>query len=143
MAMNGAAPQASGAGLRVTVHSQHGHLPESLKEAVAGKVACLSKFLSTIDTIDVEIDKDGHDTFLVRAKVATAGPVFRSRVTSAGDPLSGVDVAVERLSRRLKEFKRLRSGRPLHSRPKAAPPRMEETAPAELPEVLDEGVGDS
>ncbi|HEU5117242.1 MAG TPA: HPF/RaiA family ribosome-associated protein [Isosphaeraceae bacterium] len=141
--MNGAAPQASGAALRITVHSQHGHLPESLKEAVAVKMACLTKFLSTIDTIDVEIDKDGHDTFLVRAKVATSGPVFRSRVTSAEDPLGGVDVAVERLSRRLKEFKRLRSGRPLHSRPKAAPPMQEEMPVADLSGVLDGDAGDS
>jgi hypothetical protein len=36
------------------------------------------------------------------------------------DPMAGIDVAVERLSRRLKEFKRRRSGRPLHSRPKTA-----------------------
>jgi hypothetical protein len=49
----------------------------------------------------------------------TSGPVFRSRVV-CDDPMAGIDVAVERLSRRLKEFKRRRSGRPLHSRPKTA-----------------------
>ena len=82
----------------------------------------LGKFLSSIQTIDVEVDRDGHLTrgaYLVRVAVATTGPVFRSRVT-CDDPVAGIDIAVERLSRRLKEFKRRRSGRPLHSRPKTA-----------------------
>lgn len=92
---------------------------------MAAKMQVLGRFLSTIDTIDLEVDKDGHATYLIRAKVATSGPVFRSRVT-AEDPIVGVDIAVERLSRRLKEFKRLRSGRPLHSKPKTGPPAVDE-----------------
>jgi ribosomal subunit interface protein len=104
--------------MEIFVHSQHGHIPDSLRDLVATKMGGLGKFLSTISKIDVEIDKDGH-SYLVRAVVATPGPVFRSRVT-CDDPVAGIDVAVERLSRRLKEFKRRRSGRPLHSKPKTA-----------------------
>jgi len=116
--------------MEIRVHSQHGHIPESLHELTASKMAVLGKFLTTIDRIDVEVDRDGHPNrragYLVRVAVATAGPVFRSRVI-CDDPVAGIDVAVERLSRRLKEFKRRRSGRPLHSRPKAAPGSTAET----------------
>jgi ribosome-associated translation inhibitor RaiA len=68
--------------------------------------------------------------------VLTSGPVFRSRVT-CDDPVAGIDIAVERLSRRLKEFKRRRSGRPLHSRPKtvAGGPRV--GADEEVPGIVD------
>ena len=107
----------------ITVHSQHGHIPESLQGLTASKMEVLGKFLTTITSIDVEVDRDGqpnrHNAYLVRVTVLTPGPVFRSRVV-CDDPMSGIDVAVERLSRRLKEFKRRRSGRPLHSRPKTA-----------------------
>ncbi|HYR62605.1 MAG TPA: ribosome-associated translation inhibitor RaiA [Actinomycetota bacterium] len=108
----------------ITVHSQHGHIPESLQHLTASKMEVLGKFLTTITSIEVEVDRDGrpnrHNAFLVRVAVATPGPVFRSRVV-CDDPVAGIDVAVERLSRRLKEFKRRRSGRPLHSRPKTGP----------------------
>lgn len=109
--------------MEITVHSQHGHLPDSMKALAASKMEVLGKYLSTIQTIDLEVDRDGHDMFLVRATVATSGPVFRSRVSTV-DPMEGIDVAVERLSRRLKEFKRRRSGRPPHAHMKGpvAPP---------------------
>src|SRR3979411_881080 len=108
----------------ITVRSQHGHIPGSLQNLTASKMEGLGKFLRTITSIDVEVDRDGNrnrsNAFLVRVAVMTPGPVFRSRVT-CDDPVAGIDVAVERLSRRLKEFKRRRSGRPLHSRPKTVP----------------------
>jgi ribosomal subunit interface protein len=116
--------------MEIKVRSQHGHVPESLQELTAAKMAVLGKFLTTIDRIDVEVDRDGHPNrragYLVRVAVATAGPVFRSKVI-CDDPVAGIDVAVERLSRRLKEFKRRRSGRPLHSKPKTAPVTTAET----------------
>src|SRR3989454_12010052 len=107
----------------ITVRSQHGHIPGSLQDLTASKMEGLGRFLRTIPSIDVEVDRDGRpnrsNAFLVRVSVVTPGPVFRSRVI-CDDPMAGIDVAVQRLSRRLKEFKRRRSGRPLHSRPKMA-----------------------
>src|SRR5712691_10047414 len=107
----------------ITVRSQHGHIPGSLQDLTASKMEGLGKFLRTITSIDVEVDRDGrpnrNNAFLVRVAVVTPGPVFRSRVI-CDDPMAGIDVAVDRLSRRLKECKRRRSGRPLHSRPKTA-----------------------
>lgn len=64
--------------MEVIVHSQHGHIPDSLRDLVTAKMQALGRYLSTISRIEVEIDKDGH-SYLVRACVATAGPVFRSR----------------------------------------------------------------
>src|SRR5438309_9068166 len=109
----------------ITVRSQHGHIPGSLQDLTASKMEGLGRFLRTITSIDVEVDRDGRpnrsNAFLVRVSVMTPGPVFRSKVI-CDDPMAGIDVAVQRLSRRLKEFKRRRSGRPLHSRPKTAVP---------------------
>lgn len=124
--------------MEISVHSQHGHLPDSMKDLAASKVEVLGKYLSTIDRIDLEVDRDGHATYLIRAAVATSGPVFRSRVLAA-DPMEGIDIAVERLSRRLKEFKRRRSGRPLHSKPKAVPVVPEGSIEVGEAGILDSG----
>lgn len=124
--------------MEITVHSQHGHLPESLQALAASKMEVLAKYLSTISKIDLEVDKDGHSSYLIRVAVATAGPVFRSRVV-ADDPMSGIDVAVERLSRRLKEFKRMRSGRPLHAKPAGRALPVVEPEPTDDGEILDSG----
>ena len=127
--------------MEITVHSQHGNLPESMKALAASKMEVLGKYLSTIQTIDLEVDRDGHDMFLIRAAVATSGPVFRSRVSTV-DPMAGIDVAVERLSRRLKEFKRRRSGRPPHAHLKdvtAAPEDLAALSAMVQPEELDGG----
>jgi ribosomal subunit interface protein len=123
--------------VEITVRSQHGHVPSSLQQFAVSKMEVLGKYLSTISTIDVEVDRDGRpkgpNGYIIRVAVATAGPVFRSRVT-CDEPASGIDVAVERLSRRLKEFKRRRSGRPLHSRPKSiAALVLEGVSPGVLP----------
>jgi ribosomal subunit interface protein len=134
----------------ITVRSQHGHIPGSIQDLTASKMEGLGKFLRTITSIDVEVDRDGHASrskaFLVRVAVMTPGPVFRSRVM-CDDPMAGIDVAVERLSRRLKEFKRRRSGRPLHSRPKTAPIGMSAGtsntgADMELSGIIDAGDAD-
>ena len=122
--MAGVALMEGGLAVEIIVRSQHGHIPDSLHQFTSSKMEVLGKFLSTISTIDVEVDRDGRpkgpNGYLIRVAVATSGPVFRSRVT-CDDPAVGIDVAVNRLSRRLKEFKRRRSGRPLHSRPKTVP----------------------
>ena len=124
----------------ITVRSQHGHIPGSIQDLTASKMEGLGKFLRTITSIDVEVDRDGRpnrsNAFLVRVAVMTPGPVFRSRVI-CDEPMAGIDVAVERLSRRLKEFKRRRSGRPLHSRPKTAPTAMSGGASSGSIEAVD------
>jgi|SRR5437763_1510016 ribosomal subunit interface protein len=125
----------------ITVRSQHGHIPGSLQELTASKMEGLGKFLRTITAIDVEVDRDGRpnraNAFLVRVAVMTPGPVFRSKVV-CDDPMTGIDVAIERLSRRLKEFKRRRSGRPLHSGPKPVAPGGPGDAPGDTSGSPDE-----
>ena len=44
--------------MRITVHSQHGHIPESLQSFASSKMEVLGKFLSTIATIDVEVERN-------------------------------------------------------------------------------------
>ncbi|MGH2731504.1 MAG: ribosome hibernation-promoting factor, HPF/YfiA family [Actinomycetota bacterium] len=119
----------------ITVRGNHETLSESLRRFAVGKAEHLGKYLSTIDTIEVELDRDGRPTgaggHVVRITAATSGPVFRSKATS-GDPHAAIDLAVERLSRRLKEFKRRRSGRPLHARSKPASGGLSKSEAEEL-----------
>ena len=68
----------------ITVRSQHGHIPGSIQDLTASKMEGLGRFLRTITSIDVEVDRDGRpnrsNAFLVRVAVVTPGPVFRSKV---------------------------------------------------------------
>lgn len=116
--------------MEVTVRDRHSDVPEGLRRFAIQKVEHLGKYLSTITAIDVELTRDGKpksdSEYLADLTVATSGPVFRAR-GSAGDPHAAIDEAVQRLSRQLKEFKRRRSGRPPHSRPKVISTDMKGT----------------
>lgn len=103
--------------MEINVHGKHSHVPKSLQEFAEEKMQHLGKYLSTIRSIDVEIYKEGArtETHVAHVTVSTSGPVFRSKVSSQ-DPRASIDIAADRLERRLKEFKRRRSGKPLHSR---------------------------
>lgn len=112
--------------MQITVHGRHFEVPEDLRRFAEQKLGHLSKYISTIETIDVEFSEDGKGhkpgtANLVNVTVQTPGPVFRSKVSSF-DPRAGVDQALKRLERQVKEFKRMRSGKPAHPKPKVAPP---------------------
>jgi ribosomal subunit interface protein len=108
----------------ITVRRREGHVSERLRVFATHKLERLPRFMPTITSVDVELYEDGSPkatgAHVVELTVVTSGPVFRSKGT-ASDPRASIDMAVERLERRLKEFKRRRSGRPAHasSRPKA------------------------
>ena len=122
--------------MEITVHGKHSPVPESLKQFAAEKAGHLEKYLSTITSVDVQLYEDGKPhkttgTHVANLTVTTPGPVFRSKVTSV-DPRAGLDDAIERIERQIKEFKRKRSGKPAHAKPKAplipAPETSEEEA---------------
>jgi ribosomal subunit interface protein len=110
--------------MEIRVRGKHRPVPKPLQQFASAKLSHLGRFLKTITTIDVELYRDGRhrsgDGQVARVTVSTAGPVFRARAV-ATDFTTAVDVAYERLERKLKEFKRKRSGRPPHSRTKGAP----------------------
>lgn len=107
----------------IRVRGRHQRVPRSLQEFAVAKLEHLSRYLSTITSIDVELYEDGRhrtgDGRVARVTVITGGPVFRAKATSS-DLRASVDIAHDRLERKLKEFKRKRSGKPRHSRTKAA-----------------------
>jgi ribosomal subunit interface protein len=143
--------------MEITVRARDGHVPERLREFANLKLQRLGRFLSTITTVDVELYEDGSPkatgTHVADLTVATSGPVFRSKGT-ASDPRASIDLAVERAERRIKEFKRRRSGRPAHSRPRVHAPTIssEDTSGAfaelavpglefDIPSEIREGTG--
>lgn len=121
--------------MQVSVHGRHCQVPDDLRQFAVEKMNHLAKYMSTIQTIDVEFVEDGKGhkqgvANLVQVTVQTPGPVFRSKVNSP-DPRAGVDQALKRLERQVKEFKRMRSGKPAHAKPKVPP--AERVQPEESP----------
>lgn len=111
--------------VQVSVHGRNHTVTASLKDFAEEKLGHLKKYLSTIQEIHVEVERDGHskhgDNHVVHVTVSTAGPVFRSKV-SAPTARAAIDIAYERLERRVKEFKRMRSGKPAHARGRVRSP---------------------
>lgn len=108
----------------ITVRGKHEQVPKHLSEFAQQKFEHLQRYLSTITAIDVQLYEDGSpkagDGRVARVTVKTTGPQFVSKATS-DDLKTSIDIAYERLERKLTEFKRKRSGKPAHSRLKAAP----------------------
>lgn len=107
--------------MQIQIKGKHRAVPAPIKEFAAQKLGHLAKYLSTLDRLEVEIYQDGKPRtgggHVVDVVAATTGPVFRARAVSS-DPKRSIEIAYERLERQVKEFKRRRSGRPAHSRPK-------------------------
>jgi ribosomal subunit interface protein len=107
----------------ITIRRRDGHVSERIKEFATHKLQRLERFMPTITTLDLELYEDGSPkatgVHVAELTAATSGPVFRAK-GAASDPRASIDMAVDRLERRVKEFKRRRSGRPAHanSRPK-------------------------
>jgi ribosomal subunit interface protein len=108
----------------ITVRGKHEPVPKHLVDIALEKFEHLGRYLSTITSIDVQLYEDGSpktgDGRIARVTVKTSGPSFVSKATSE-DLKSSMDIAYGRLERKLTEFKRKRSGKPAHSRLKAAP----------------------
>ena len=105
--------------MQITVHGKHKRVPKSLQEFAIEKMAHLERYMSTITNVDVELYEDGR-SHVAHVTVSTPGPVFRSKVT-ADEPHAGIDIALNRLERQVKEFKRKRSGKPAHAKAKLPP----------------------
>lgn len=108
----------------IRVRGRHGQddIPEPTRKLAIRKLEHLPRYLRTITSIDVEVYQDGKAKggkgHVAEVTVLTTGPSFRVKATS-GDPLVSIDAAAERLERKVREFKRRRSGRPHHSSTKA------------------------
>lgn len=116
----------------ITIRGKHNHVPKALQEFAVDKSQHLGRFLSTITSVDIELYEDGKPRdgkgMVAHITVSTTGPVFRAKATTDDFHLS-IDTAVARLERRVKEFKRKRSGRPAHGKGK----RPEGSLPAKEP----------
>jgi ribosomal subunit interface protein len=107
----------------VRISARKGNLPQETKRFAEEKLGHLGRFLSTITEVEVELYEDGKPKdgrgHVASVRVHTGGPVFRSKAASS-DFHTAIDIAYARLERRVKEFKRQRSGKPKHSRPPGA-----------------------
>lgn len=105
--------------MQITIHGRRTEVSPDLRNYATQKLELLSKYLSTVETVDVELYEEGKGgaAHVAHVRVATSGPVFRSKVVGKDHKIC-IDVAAARLERRLKEFKRKRSGKPAHARTK-------------------------
>ncbi|MBW3589625.1 MAG: ribosome-associated translation inhibitor RaiA [Actinobacteria bacterium] len=103
--------------MEVRVHGRHNKPSMPVRRFAEEKLGHLGKYLRTIASIDVQLFEDGKPrdggNRVAQVTVRTSGPVFRSKATS-GTYRASIDIAYERLERRIKEFKRKRSGKPPH-----------------------------
>jgi putative sigma-54 modulation protein len=112
--------------MEIKVHGKHNHVSDSLERFASEKLSRLSKFVPSISVIDVELYEEGRikdGSHIAEVAVTTNGPSFRTK-TSAADHRAAIDIALDRLSRQMTDFKRKTSGKPAHSRP------AKDTAPA-------------
>jgi ribosomal subunit interface protein len=102
----------------ITIRRRDGHVSERIKEFATHKLQRLERFMPTITSVDLELYEDGSakatGVHVAELTASTSGPVFRAKGETS-DPRASIDVAVDRLERRVKEFKRRRSGRPAHA----------------------------
>ena len=104
--------------MEINVHGKHSHVPESLERFAVEKVGKLAKFLPTITQIEVSLYEEGKikdHNHVAEVTVVANGPSFRAK-TTAGDHKACIDIAVERLTRKLTDFHRKRSPKPAHAR---------------------------
>lgn len=102
--------------MEIKVHGKHNQVPDSLERYAVDKFSRLTKYLSTIDIIDVEIYEEGKHKdgdHVVEVLVSTPGPLFRTTVRRS-DHRECIDLALDRLTRQLTDYKDRHSGKPHH-----------------------------
>lgn len=102
--------------MEIKVHGKHNPVPDSLERYAVEKFSRLTKFLSTITIIDVEIYEEGKHKdgdHVVEVLVSTPGPLFRTSVRRS-DHRECIDLALDRLTRQLSDYKDKHSGKPHH-----------------------------
>ncbi len=108
--------------MEIKVHGKHNHISDSLERFAAEKLSRLSKF-GSISLIDVELYEEGRlksENHIAEVAVTTNGPSFRAK-TCAPDHRAAIDIAVDRLSRQMSDFKRKTLGKPAHARQAKGP----------------------
>lgn len=116
--------------MEIKVHGKHNHVSDSLERFAAQKLSRLSRFVPSISIIDVELYEEGRvkdGSHIAEVAVSTNGPSFRTK-TSAADHRAAIDLALDRLSRQMTDFKRKTLGKPAHARPakdSGAPPVLD------------------
>lgn len=123
--------------MQIKVHGKHNHISDSLERFAEEKLARLNKYAPSIDLIDVELYEEGRTkdgSHVAEVAVATSGPSFRAKTTAA-DHRAAIDLAVDRLSRQMSDFKRKSLGKPAHAR------HAKEANPPPLPDLTDLAIG--
>ena len=128
--------------MEIKVHGKHSHVSEPLERFAVEKVGKLAKYLPTITYIEVELYEEGKikdHNHVAEVTVLANGPSFRAKTTSS-DHRACIDIAVERLTRKLTDFHRKRLPKPAHARqakePAAAVTNVAEAAYEEGPPLL-------
>lgn len=125
--------------MEIKVHGKHNSVPDALENYAIQKFERLTRFLSTITIIDVEIYEEGKrkdGDHVVEVLVSTPGPLFRTTVRRS-DHRECIDIAVDRLTRQLTDYKDKHSGKPHHPEQakEASAALAEEAVPAVEPAV--------
>ncbi|HEX2149466.1 MAG TPA: ribosome-associated translation inhibitor RaiA [Actinomycetota bacterium] len=119
--------------MEIKVHGKHNHISASLERFAEEKLTRLNKYVPSISLIDVELYEEGRTkdgSHVAEVTVTTNGPSFRAKTTAA-DHRAAIDVALDRLSRQMSDYKRKSLGKPAHAR------HAKDSAPPALPDLAD------
>ena len=109
--------------MEIKVHGKHTVVSSSLERFAAEKLSRLNRYGRSIRLIDVELYEEGRlkdGNHIAEVAVTTDGPSFRAK-TYAADHRAAIDIAVDRLTRQMTDFKRKTLGKPAHARHPKAP----------------------
>ena len=108
--------------MEIKVHGRHTEVSRSLERFAAEKLSRLNRYGRSIRLIDVELYEEGRlkdGNHIAEVAVSTDGPSFRAKAYAA-DHRAAIDIAVDRLTRQMTDFKRKTLGKPAHARPPRA-----------------------
>lgn len=120
--------------MEIKVHGKHNPVSGPLERFAERKLSRLNRYGAEITTIDVELYEEGRSkrgSHIAEIAVATNGPSFRTK-TRAADHRAAIDLALDRLTRQLTDFKDKRSAKPARSKHPAPSPEPQELDLAHL-----------
>jgi len=117
--------------MQVIVKGRHTHLPNSIKETATQKLEKVQRLFDRIQKLEIEFTEEHNpriaDKHIVEVILTTKAHVLRAQARGP-DPVSAIDLVVDKLTRQVRGMKGKMVGRTRAGRRKPAAPAAEEAS---------------